>query len=101
MNESDFTHLARRRRNATGEPHREVVQLAVGKLQFFRRGAAVGRALWFKRAKIFHDRADRVFAAGFGDLAALKLVRINVADELAQRVEMRAARNRLIILFYR
>jgi len=81
--EGDFTHLARRRCEAAGNADDDLVQL-------------FGR---FEVLKLCDDRADRVFSALFDDLAALEFVWIDVADEFAQRVEMFAPRDGLIVLF--
>src|SRR5688572_33138497 len=76
-----------------------MVQLLVGELEFFVRRPAVVTLFRFKSAEFFGYRTNCVFTAGFDHLGALKLVRINIADKLAKRVEVFAARARLIVVF--
>ena len=99
VNEGSFAHHAGWGSDASGESHRKVVELPVCRLQFFCRRTPIHWNLWFDGAKLLDDRSNRVFAALFDNLAALELVWVDIADEFAQRVEMRAARNGLIVLF--
>jgi hypothetical protein len=53
-----------------------------------------------ERAKFFDDGSDGVFAANLDDFAAFELVWVDVSYQFAQSVEVRAARDGLIVLFY-
>ena len=52
-----------------------------------------------KLAKLLDDRGDRVLFFRIDDATALEFVWINIANELAQRVEMLASRECLIVFF--
>src|SRR5687767_15817002 len=99
MDERRLAHHARRRRNASGQPHAKRVQLLVRELELFRCRLAVVARLRFKAAEFFDYGADRILAPGLDDLAALKLIRIDIPDELAQRLEVLSPGDRLIVIF--
>src|ERR1043165_9814359 len=83
MYERGFAHQAWRRCETAGNAHDELVQL-------FR---------LLNSAKLFDDGSDRVLFTWLDDVTARELVRINVADQFAQRFEMLAPRDRLIVFF--
>lgn len=99
MNEGRLAHHARGRRNASGQPDREMVQLLVRELEFVTRGLALIMFPRFKTAELFDDGTDGIFASGFDNLGAVKLVRVHIPDKFTQRVEVFAPRGRLIVLF--
>ena len=76
-----------------------MVQLLICEFELFGRGPFAFTGFRLKTTELFDDRADRIFASRLHDLAALKLVRIHIADQLAQRFEMFAARVCLIVIF--
>ncbi len=100
MYECGFTHDARRRGNAAGDPDANLLEFAVRRFQ-----SVCGRLCAFVHLRLvllesFDNRSDGVFAGDCaGDVAALKLVWIDVADQGAQGLEMVAPRLGLIVLF--
>ena len=99
MNERSFAHHARRRSDATGESHGELVQLLIREFEFFSRGRSPSAVFGSKPRNFSTMPRDRVFSSRLDNLAAFELVWIDVADKLAQRVEMLAPRDGLIVLF--
>src|SRR3989442_5943162 len=98
MDERSFAHYAWRRGDASVDSNRNPIQLLVGRLDLFGgRTGALGN-FWLKRTKLFNDVRNSIFTSRGDDLAAHELVWIDVADQLAQSIEMLLSRARLIVV---
>src|SRR3989442_591557 len=99
MHKRGLAHHARRRSDTSRETNCDLVQLLIGQLDLFCNWTAALQRLWLERPKLFEDRGDCVLAPGLDDLAALELVRIDVADQCPQSFQVLTPRARLIVLF--
>src|SRR5258708_9723468 len=100
MNKRGLAHHARRRGDASGQRDANLLQFGVRGIQRFRRSILAFINLRLQFPKCGYDRSNRIFASRrLGDVAALKLVRIDVAYKAAQSVEMLVSRAGLIVLF--
>ena len=99
MHKRSLAHHARRRSNTSGHANRDLVQLLVGALDWFRRRTFTLAQFRLKRVKLFDHCRDRVFTVGIYQVAAFELIGISVADELAQSLQVFLSCSRLIVLF--
>src|SRR5438270_7312925 len=100
MNESGLAHHARRRRHAPRHANDELAQLRVRRLQLFRRRALALSEFGHVLLELADDRCNRVLALfALGQVSALELVRVSVADEFTNPFKVLAARARLVVVF--
>src|SRR5438128_289821 len=100
MNKRRLAHHARRRGDASSHRDANLLQLSVSGFQRVRRRLLALINLRLEAPKSLDDGGNRVFASRrLSDVAALKLVRIDVAHQAAQSVEMLVPRAGLIVLF--
>src|ERR1043165_7777882 len=100
MHERGLAHYARRRGDATGEAHLDFSQFGVRRFQHFSGWLFAFSNFRFISFETRDNRSDRVFTRGsVSDVAALEFVRIDVADQRAQRLKVSAARDSLIVFF--
>src|SRR6266550_30110 len=100
MNEGRLAHHPRRRGDASSKRDANLLQLSVSGFQRVRRRLLAFINLRLAAPKSLDDGSNRVFAGRrLSDVAALKLIRIDVAHQTAQSVEMLVPRASLIVLF--
>src|SRR5438477_7759095 len=100
MHERGLAHYPRRRGDAPCQGHANLLEFGVRGFQRVSRRLLAFINLRLEFPKRDYDRSDRVFAGRrLSDVAALKLVWIDVAHQAAQSVEMLMARAGLIVLF--
>src|SRR5207248_2321362 len=100
MHERGFTHHTRRRSDASRDADANLVQLTIRGFQHLWRGSFTFANFWFVLLECLDDRRDRIFACGgLGNVSSFELIRIDVANKPAQRIEMLAPCLRLIVFF--
>src|SRR5205814_7460943 len=100
MNERRLAHYPRRRGDAARQRDTNLLQFGVRGFQRFRRRLLAFINLRLEFPKRGYDRSDRIFAGRrLSDVAALKLVWVDVAHQTAQSFEMLVPRADLIVLF--
>jgi hypothetical protein len=97
MHKGGLAHHARRAADATADANLQLVELRVRPFEHLLRGAFTFSNFGFVLSEILDNRCDGVFNTCRA--AALKLVRIGVADELAQLFKVLCTRLRLVVLF--
>src|SRR5436309_3810831 len=89
MHERGFAHHARRRGDAAGDAHENFIQFVIGRFERVGRRLLSFYDLRFETLELFNYGRDRVFAGCIrGNVAALELIRIDVAHQLAQSFEV-------------
>src|SRR5215213_10079380 len=98
MHEGCLAHHARWAADAPADTNPCLIELCVRAFEYVLRGAFAFFDFRLVLSEILDNRRDGVFIASH--TAALKLVRIDVADKAAQLFKVRGARRCLVVLFY-
>src|SRR5436309_1079545 len=99
MHERGFAHHARRRGDAAGDAHVNFIQFVIGRFERVDGRFLSCYNLRLETFELFDYGSNCVFAGCVrGDIAALELVRIDVAHQLAQSFEVFVPRPGLVIV---